>query len=141
MFAIWLIDVGRFCLLVCPGRYDLRTDAWYLDTDFGPERAPSPLARAWDGALLMSEAVYAKLKRGVSFRPAVAFLAAEHDAEIERLAKRSAVQTLWGLEDISRHLAEDATDDPSLNPPGWEQAQEEADALRSEWNAGSVTSP
>ena len=45
VFVTWLLDVGRFCLMVKYGRHSLKGGQWHVDTGSGPRITPSPLER------------------------------------------------------------------------------------------------
>ena len=113
LFVIWLLNIGR-CLTVRTGRYALHEDSWRLDTGAESERVPSPLAQAWDEAVLVSRTIHRKLLRRVMIAPAVAFPDTMPDARIRRVARR---------------LADAAVSDPQRNPPTPEQAEEEVAVL------------
>lgn len=128
-FILWLVGAGRFCLTVRPGRLILLRDAWHLDTEDGRQRMPSPLAQAWDEALLVSRDAHRLLKRRVSFLPAVHFPDTEPDAHIRQIARRGGVAMIRELHGTIRTLAHTAATDPQLNPPTTRQALEELTAL------------
>ena len=129
VFILWLIGAGRFCLTVRAGRHVLLRDAWHLDTGASLQRITSPLAQAWDEAVLASRAIHRKLKRWASFTPAVYFPDTEPDAHIQRVAERSSVAPIWALDGFTRRLADAAAANSQLNPPSRRQASEEMSAL------------
>ena len=129
LFVIWLLNIGRFCLTVRTGRYALHEDSWRLDTGAESERVPSPLAQAWDEAVLVSRTIHRKLLRRVMIAPAVAFPDTMPDARIRRVAQRSRVVVVWDLDDLASRLADAAVSDPQRNPPTREQAEEEVAVL------------
>lgn len=133
VFVIWLIGVGRFCLTVQNGRYDVRRDSWYLDAGEGYRRIPSPLAQAWDETVVTSRKIRLGLGRWVMIAPAVAFLDMEPDAGVRRIAERSQVVVVWGLDGLVDRLLDAALASPQENPPSRKQADAEKAVLE---NAG-----
>ncbi len=129
VFILWLIGAGRFCLTVRPGLHVLLRDAWHLDNGAGLQRIPSPLARAWDEALLASREVQRTLKRRASFMPAVYFPDTEPDEHIREVAERSRVAAIWKPDGVARRLLDIMATDPQHNPPSWSQALEELTSL------------
>ncbi|MCY4416243.1 MAG: hypothetical protein OXE87_08055 [Chloroflexi bacterium] len=128
-FFIWLIGAGRFCLAVRPGRHVLLRDSWHLDNGAGLQRISSPLARAWDEALLVSREVHRVLKRRASFMPAVYFPDTEPNAHIREVAERSHVAAIWKPDRVARRLSDIMAADPQHNPPSRSQALEELTSL------------
>ncbi len=128
-FFLWLIGACRFCLAVRPGRHVLLRDAWHLDNGAGLQRISSPLAQAWDEALLASREVQRTLKRRASFMPAVYFPDTEPDEHIREVAERSRVAAIWKLDGPSRRLSDIMAADPQHNPPSRSQALEELNSL------------
>ncbi len=129
VFILWLIGGGRYCLTVRPGRHVLLRDAWHLDNGAGLQRISSPLAQAWDEALLASREVQRVLKRRASFMPAVYFPDTEPNAHIREVAERSRVAAIWKPDGVARRLADIMAADPQHNPPSRGQALEELTSL------------
>ena len=129
VFILWLIGAGRFCLTVRPGRHVLLRDAWHLDNGAGLQRISSPLAQAWDEALLVSREVQRTLKRQASFMPAVYFPDTEPNAHIRQVAERSRVAAIWKPDGVARRLSDIMAADPQHNPPSRSQALEELNSL------------
>ena len=129
VFILWLIGAGRFCLAVRPGRHVLLRDSWHLDNGAGLQRISSPLAQAWDEALLVSREVHRVLKRRASFMPAVYFPDTEPNAHIREVAERSWVAAIWKPDGVARRLAGIMAADPQHHPPSRSQALEELNSL------------
>ena len=108
VFDTWLLGAGRFCLTVKYGRYSLRGGQWCVDTGSGPRTTQSPLEEARVEALLVSETLQTRLNRPVTVAPTLVLFDTDPDRRIERLARRSHVMLLWGLERCTGSLADAA---------------------------------
>ena len=129
MFDAWLLHVGRFCLTVKYGRHSLRGGQWCVDTGSGPRTTQSPLEEARVEALLVTETLQERLKRPLTVAPALALFDTDPDRRIERLARRSRIPLLWGLEGCTGSLADAAAGGRLRQPLGRWQALEEISAL------------
>ena len=106
LFVTWMLHVGRFSLMVRYGPHSLRGGQWCVDTGSGPRTTQSPLEEARVEALLVSEALQTRLNRPVTVAPALVLFDTDPDRRIERLARRSHIPLLWGLERCTGKLAE-----------------------------------
>ena len=105
VFVTWLLGVGRFCLTVKYGRYSLKGEQWRVDTGSGPRIAPSPLEQAQVEALSIREILQERLSRPITVAPALALFDTDPDRRIERVARRSRIPLLWGMEGCTGQLA------------------------------------
>ena len=129
VFDTWLLDVGRFCLMVKYGRFSLKGAQWRVDTGSGPRTTQSPLEEARVEALLVSETLQTRLNRPVTVAPALVLFDTDPDRRIERLARRSHVMLLWGLERCTGSLADAAAGYRFRQPLDRWQALAEISAL------------
>ena len=129
VFDTWLLDVGRFCLTVRYGPHSLKRGKWRVDTGSGPRTTQSPLEEARVEALLVSETLQTRLNRPVTVAPTLVLFDTDPDRRIERLARRSHVMLLWGLERCTGSLAYAAAGYRLRRPLDRWQALEEISAL------------
>lgn len=108
VFDTWLPDVGRFSLTVKYGRYSLRGGQWRVDTGSGPWTTPSPLEQARVEAQSIRETLQERLNRPITVAPALALFDTDPDRSIERVARRSRIPLLWGMEGCTGQLADAA---------------------------------
>ena len=108
VFNTWLLNVGRFSLMVRYGRYSLRGAQWRIDTASGLRATPSPLEQAQVEAQSIRETLQERLNRSITVAPALALFDTDPDRSIERVARRSRVPLLWGLEGCTGQLADGA---------------------------------
>ena len=107
-FTAWILTVGRFCLTVQYAPHSLQGGQWRVDTGSGPRSTPSPLEQARAEALLVTETLQERLKRPLTVAPALALVDTDPDRRIERLARRSRIPLLWGVERCTGQLADAA---------------------------------
>ena len=129
VFVIWLLHVGRFCLTVKYAPHSLKRGKWRVDTGSGPRTTQSPLEEARVEALLVSETLQTRLNRPVTVAPALVLFDTDPDRRIERLARRSHVMLLWGLERCTGSLADAEAGGRLRQPLDRWQALEEISAL------------
>ena len=129
VFVTWLLHVGRFCLTVRYGRYSLQSGQWQVDTGSRPGITPSPLEEARVEALSTRDILQERLKRPVPVAPALAVFDTDPDRRIERLARRSRIPLLWGLEGCTGQLAGAAIGGRLRQPLERRQALAEMSAL------------
>ena len=129
VFVTWLLHVGRFCLTVKYGGYSPHGGQWRVDTGSGPRATSSPLEQARVEALSIREILQERLKRPVPVAPALALFDTDPDRSIERLARRSRIQLLWGLEGCTGQLADTAAGGRHREPLERWQALGEISAL------------
>ena len=115
-FIIWLLDVGRFCLTVQYGRYSLQSGQWRVDTGSGPRTTSSPLDQVRIEAQSIREILQERLNRLITVAPALALFDTDPDRSIERLARRSRIQLLWGLEGCTGNWPMPRPDTGSVAP-------------------------
>ena len=108
VFVTWMLHVGRFCLTVTYGLYSLQGGQWRVDTGSGPRATPSPLEQARVEAQSIRETLQERLNRPVPVVPALALFDTDPDRRIERMARRSRIPLLWGLEGCTGQLADAA---------------------------------
>ena len=108
VFVIWLLHVGRFCLTVKYAPHSLKRGKWRVDTGSGPRTAPSPLEEARVETQSVNDTLQERLKRPITVAPALALFDTDPDRRIERLARRSRIPLLWGLEGCTGRLADAA---------------------------------
>ncbi len=108
VFDIWLLNIGRFCLTVKYAPHSLKRGKWRVDTGSGPRTTPSPLEEARVEAQSIRETLQERLNRPIPVAPALALFDTDHDRRIERLARRSRIPLLWGLEGCTGRLADAA---------------------------------
>ena len=129
VFDTWLLHIGRFCLTVKYGRHFLQGGQWRVDTGSGPRIAPSPLEEARVEAQSIRETLQDRLNRPITVAPALALFDTDPDRRIERLARRSRIPLLWGLEGCTGQLADAAAGYRLRQPVERWQALAEISAL------------
>ncbi len=108
VFVTWLLHIGRVCLTVKYGRHSLKAGQWRVDIGSGPRITPSPLEEARVEAQSIRETLQERLKRPLPVAPALALFDTDPDRSIERVARRSRIPLLWGMEGCTGQLADAA---------------------------------
>ena len=114
---------------------------WRVDTGSGPRIAPSPLEDARVEAQSIREILQERLNRPIPVAPALALVDTDPDRRIERLARRSRVPLIWGLEGCTGQLADAAAGYRLRQPLERLQALAEISALMEDAAVGAVPSP
>ncbi len=103
-FAVWLENIGRFCIEVKGGRYTLDGAQWFLRTPDGLEAKSSPLQQADDAAMDLRHEIHRQAGFKVFIIPAVVFPDMQPDPVIEQHAARTNVKVIWGAEHLLADL-------------------------------------
>ena len=138
-FAVWLEDMGRYAVEVKGGHYILERGEWYLLTDGGRHRKPSPAFQSWTAAMSIPEAIQRQFRRKVYIIAVLALPDMEPDQVIVDAAAQRYVEVLFGTDRWVERLAGLAQHRDVKVPPTEKEIDEEVELVMPELAAPPQT--
>ena len=131
-FPVWLEGVGRYAVEVKGGHYLLERGEWYLITEEGRHRKPSPAFQAWTAAMSIPQAIQRQFHRKVYIIAVLALPDMQPDQVIVDAAAQRHVEVIFGTDRWVQHLADLAQHRDVKLPPTEEEVDEEVELVMPE---------
>ena len=96
-FLVWAEGVAAYSVQVKGGRYLVHEGEFCLVTDWGRTPQPGLPAQVWDSAMAVPDHLQRRLGHRLFIIPVLALPDMEQDKDIQDLAARRSVMTLFGL--------------------------------------------
>ena len=104
-FGVWLEGIGRFAIEDKGGHHSVEGATWWLSTPAGQQEIDSPALQAWDGAMAFRDRIAVKKGKGPFVIAVLVFPDMEPDTTVKKALADSAVQAIFGVEDLTGKLA------------------------------------